>query len=365
MSLTQTALLDEVEEKVIPNAAIKEKGAIKPKGQINKSHLHLSVADRKRLNNPRWLYRSLPKQMDELDLDNPNIDSLTEGDTLDGLSVSLEDYWSKIYDKTERFYEWNNGILEEKPRMAQLRKYWVCRWFLNILYDYLYVNPIATVIEADMGFRFPMPNGSTRVRGPDIGIVLNTNPVQLGEWDYSYQGIFDMCIELVSDSKPEHVTRDTQEKRTEYAHAGVTEYFILDDSHPPRQNETAFYRLHSSGIYQPIQTVNGVILCNMLPDFQFRREHLFTQPDPVALLNDPVYQSYISPRVREERLETQRERQRANQEQQRANQEQQRANQEQQRANQERQRVNELTQTLDELHAYLASIGVDLPENLR
>ena len=106
--------------------------------------------------------------------------------------------------------------------MAQLRKFLICKWFLHLLYDYLYVNPIATVIQSDMGFEFPLLNGGTQVRGPDIGIILNTNPVQLGEWDYSYQGIFDMCIELISDSKPEYVTRDTEEKRVEYlASVGV------------------------------------------------------------------------------------------------------------------------------------------------
>ena len=38
-----------------------------------------------------------------------------DGFSLDGYEVSLEDYWAYVYHKTERIYEWNNGILEEKP----------------------------------------------------------------------------------------------------------------------------------------------------------------------------------------------------------------------------------------------------------
>ena len=40
--------------------------------------------------------------------------------SLDGYEVSLDDYWTYVYDQTEGFYEWNNGILEEKPPMTHV-----------------------------------------------------------------------------------------------------------------------------------------------------------------------------------------------------------------------------------------------------
>ncbi|MEM7537910.1 MAG: Uma2 family endonuclease, partial [Chloroflexota bacterium] len=169
---------------------------------------------------------------------------------------------------------------------------------------------------------------------------------------------FDLCIELISDSRREHITRDTQDKRTEYAHAGVTEYFILDDSRPPRPNETAFYRLNPSGIYQPIQPVNGIIACSVLPEFQFRREHLLTQPDVITLLDDPVYQGYILPHVRAERLEKEREREEKERERERAD-------ELMQALVAERTQKEQLHTYTEQLHAYLASIGVDLPDNLK
>ncbi|MEM7536920.1 MAG: Uma2 family endonuclease [Chloroflexota bacterium] len=320
MALTQTALRETHDKKIIKKR-LDTTSTISPTSLYdNRSNNGASSS------NNKGLYR----------------DSLEEGDTLEGYRISLEDYWSKIYDNTERVYEWNNGVLEEKPRMAQLRKYWMCKWFVNLLYDYLYVHPIATIIESDMGFELSLPN-RTRVRGPDVGVVLNTNPAPLGEWDRSYQGIFDLCIELISDSKPHHITRDTQEKRTEYAQAGVPEYFILDESRPPRPNETAFYQLGPNGIYQPILPINGVIISSVLPGFQFRRDHLFTRPDPVTLLDDPVYQGFISPQVRAERQQVLAERQ---------------------QMLAERQRAEQAEQTLASVQAYLASIGVELPDNL-
>ncbi|MEM7532090.1 MAG: Uma2 family endonuclease [Chloroflexota bacterium] len=303
------------------------------------------------------------------------------GFSLDGYRVSLEDYWTHVYDQTERFYEWNNGILEEKPPMTDFVKYLMYLWFLDILRDFLYAHPMARFIGPDMNFGFQTPNRYL-LRAPDIGVVLNTNPVPLGDRDKSYQGIFDMCIESVSDSNRNQVLRDTVHKRREYAQAGVHEYFVLDENPRSRSNETAFYRLNANGIYVPIQPVNGAIYSSVLTGFGLRPEHLYERPEPVELIDDPVYQGFISPHVRAERLRTQWERQRADSEQQRADSEQQRAQQAERRVaelEQAGRRVVELEQALAEerasrteaqalisrLRSYLSSLGLNLPRSLR
>ncbi|MEM7532020.1 MAG: Uma2 family endonuclease [Chloroflexota bacterium] len=290
----------------------------------------------------------------------PMTDSMESADEisldaeLDGVAVSLEYYWKHIYGKTEKPYEWNNGIIEEKPTVADLRKFLMYMWFIDILRDFLYVNPIAVVIGNDMGFQFTTQRG-IRVRMPDFGVILNTNPVPLGDWERSYRGIFDICIESVSDSKRSHVTRDTETKRIEYAQGGVPEYFILDESPPSRTNETAFYHLGPNGIYQPIQPINGVIRSSILQGFQLRREHLFSRPHPAELIDDPVYQAFISPHVRSERNRVLSELRRANAERLRAEvaeqqveTEHQRAEAEHQRAEAERQRAEEAERRLAE-----------------
>ncbi|MCB0188613.1 MAG: Uma2 family endonuclease, partial [Caldilineaceae bacterium] len=131
----------------------------------------------------------------------------------------------------------------------------------------------------------------TVVRIPDLGVVCNDNNVPLGDHDRSYKGIFDICIESISDSKQLHVDRDVIHKRNEYAEAGVREYYILDE----RGKETQFYQLNTRGIYIPIRPQNGVIRSTVLPGFQFRYGDLYRQPTLIELAQNPVYQAFVLP----------------------------------------------------------------------
>ncbi len=47
--------------------------------------------------------------------------------------------------------------------------------------------------------------------------------------DRTYQGIFDLCIESLSDSTRSEIERDVVAKKNEYEAIGVQEYYILDD----------------------------------------------------------------------------------------------------------------------------------------
>jgi len=129
----------------------------------------------------------------------------------DGLAVPLEVYWTEYYDNTEHTYEWNNGILEAKP-MAILLQVKMYIWFLNLLQDFLYTNPMAEMTFLETGFEFSLPQ-KKQVRIPDLAIVLNSNPIPLGDRDNSYAGIFDICIESVSTSSRKEIERDTIIKR--------------------------------------------------------------------------------------------------------------------------------------------------------
>ncbi|EDN66179.1 hypothetical protein BGP_0528 [Beggiatoa sp. PS] len=50
--------------------------------------------------------------------------------SLDGLAVSETVYWEKYYENPENIYEWNNGILEEKPVSDHLNVL-MYLWFLE------------------------------------------------------------------------------------------------------------------------------------------------------------------------------------------------------------------------------------------
>ncbi len=230
-----------------------------------------------------------------------------------GLRVTEEEYWEIYYHDLDFTYEWNNGILEEKP-MADYLSFEMYRWFLKLLEEFLRAFPIAKIIGLEIGFRLAFRK-ETSIRRPDLGVILHANAVDIAPDDCTYKGIVDLCIEFLSDSKLEDVKRDTVVKKKEYRQVGVKEYFILDR----KGKHTAFYRLNEKGQYLQIpQQPGGVIRSEVLPGFQFRLADLYAHPEFMDLIDNRVYQPYILWDYQAERQRAETERQRAETERQRA-----------------------------------------------
>lgn len=208
-------------------------------------------------------------------------------ESLDGLAVTEDVYWARYYEAADVSYEWNNGILEEKP-VSDYRNVTIYRWFLMLLHAYLQVNPIAKLLLLETGFRLALPDKTT-IRKPDLFLVRNDNPVPMQENDRSFRGICDLCVEILSDSTKAEVERDTVVKKQEYTQIGVKEYYILD-----WEERTVFYRHTPAGEYEPIQPdADGVLHSQVLPDFQFRVTDLRTQPSMEEMAEDPVYRHFV------------------------------------------------------------------------
>jgi len=204
--------------------------------------------------------------------------------------VTEAEYWETYYTYPDKVYEWHDGELEEKA-VSEHITYLTHVWFSELLNHYFRTKQIAKPAGLEMGFRLILPQ-SLSIRRPDLGIVLNTNPVPLLPYDSSYDGIFDICIEAISKSRATEITRDTVIKKAEYAQVGVKEYLILDGN----QTHTAFYYLSAKGIYLPIKPVKGeVIKSKVLPGFQFRIADLYDKPSPDDMIDDPVYQGFVLP----------------------------------------------------------------------
>jgi hypothetical protein len=206
--------------------------------------------------------------------------------------VSEDDYWRHYYLDADRPYEWNNGRLEEKP-VSDQGTYLVYLWFVELLRHYLREHPLGQLAALEMGFRLALPD-RTVIRRPDLGLVLAANPAPLLPLDRSYHGIFDLCVEALSDEDRASIVRDLVTKKAEYAAAGVPEYYILHRT----DGQLGFFSLNPSGRYQPIAPVDGVIQSRVLPGFQFRIDDLQRQPEPDQLLDDPVY-PFVLPGWRE------------------------------------------------------------------
>ncbi|KHD07802.1 hypothetical protein PN36_27985 [Candidatus Thiomargarita nelsonii] len=203
--------------------------------------------------------------------------------------ISETEYWEKYYNISDKVYEWNNGFLEEKA-VSDVLTILIYKWFFGLLEQYLKTNPIAQSVVLEMGFRL---SGKNEVRRPDLGVVLNSNPIPLFPTDRSYHGTYDMCIEVLSDSTIEIMERDTVIKKDEYAKAGVKEYYILD----AQQSRTHFFRLNKTrGAYKAIKPQKGgIIKSKVLPGFQFRLEDLFAKPSIEKMVDDKVYQHFVMP----------------------------------------------------------------------
>jgi hypothetical protein len=258
----------------------------------------------------------------------------------DGLAVSEADYWAYYYEGWDVTYEWNDGVLEEKG-VSTYETFLLYDWFVRLLTEFLDTEPIADRVGLEMGFRLALP-GKVTIRRPDYGVVRHDNPVPLTGAARSYRGLFDLCIEGVSTSSRVMRERDTVVKKTEYAAAGVREYYLLHPSPRLRQ----FYQLNAQGVYEPLPVgPEGVVRSTVLPGFQWRLADLERRPPLERLSGDPVYRGYVWLKYQQQQALTEQERQRAEQERQRAEQERQRAEQERQRA--------------ERLHARLRALGVD------
>ncbi len=235
-----------------------------------------------------------------------------------GKFVSEELYWQEYYTHPDFNYEWNDGYLEEKP-MSNYVESTMYAWFLDILRRFLTVQPIARLTLLEIGVYMALPH-KISIRKPDLGVVLNRNPTALGDYDCSYHGTFDLCVESISNTTRHEIERDTVVKLGEYEAAGVQEYYILD-----QQRENMAFLQNVGGIYRPIRPIGGVIRSTVLAGFQFRIEDLYRQPSLIELAMDPIYQKFVIPEYQAERQEkiiallyAEQERQRAEKERQRA-----------------------------------------------
>ena len=218
----------------------------------------------------------------------------------EGLLVSEAIYWTTYYLESDHHYEWNNGRLEEKP-VSDYETFLVYAWFSELVRHFLRTHPCAQLVGLEMGFRLPLPTG-TVIRKPDFGVVRHDNPQPLLPLDCSYHGVFDLCIEALSDQERSGIERDTVIKKAEYAAGGVPEYYILH-KHPDHQ---AFYTRTPAGLYTPIAPQAGVICSRVLPGLQFRPTDLARRPELETLRDDPVYADFVLPgwRADRERAET-------------------------------------------------------------
>ena len=270
-----------------------------------------------------------------------------------GKWVSEAEYWESYYEHPDFSYEWNNGILEEKP-VSDFATVSIYYWFLTLLRAYLEAHPVAKVLMLEFGVRLALPHKTT-IRKPDFFVVRNDNTTPIRNADRSYRGVCDLAVEALSDLTRKDKERDKVVKFGEYAGIGIREYYIL---HTDEGNQ-GFYRLNEFGAYEALQPVAGVVESAVLPGFRFRLDDLERQPALEDLAEDPVYQGFVLLKLQALRTQAAQERRRAERERRRAEVEQQRAEREQQRAEQAEAALAHERKRREELLARLRLLGIE------
>ena len=258
---------------------------------------------------------------------------------IERIEISESLYWEKYYEDTP--YEWDNGVLEEKP-VSDALALDMHSWITEVLTHYNKVNHSYRMMTLEMGFRMKIPSNIMGtdddyvvIHKPDIGLVSNANVVALKDLDIKYSGTVDVCIEILSDCNRQNIERDTVTKKRNYSLGGVQEYFILD----AKNNYTRLYRLNKSGEYVDIKPINGVIKSKVFNGLQFRVNDLYRRPSLEEMSEDNVYKKFILPFYQEEKQKVKQEKQKVKQEKQKVKQEKQKVRQEKQKVKQEKQKV--------------------------
>ncbi len=127
-----------------------------------------------------------------------------------------EEQYLRLTDQTNQLIEFTDGTIEVLAMPT--RKHQVILAFLYEMF-LLFIRPRGgKVLFAPL--RLHLRPG--RFREPDLLLLRNINDPRNQE---AFWLGADLVVEIVS---PDHPTRDTVEKRTEYAEAGIPEYWIVD-----------------------------------------------------------------------------------------------------------------------------------------
>lgn len=130
-----------------------------------------------------------------------------------------ESEYLRLSESTNRLVELRNGRIEVLP-MPTLAHQFIVRYLLDVLRQFVEPANLGEVLFAPL----PVWVRPENFREPDITFCF-TKRHRSADGRY-YQGL-DMAIEVVSDDQQSH-KRDYDEKRTDYAAAGVAEYWIVD-----------------------------------------------------------------------------------------------------------------------------------------
>lgn len=133
-------------------------------------------------------------------------------------------HWSEgsylsFTESLSQFVELVDGRIEV-PEMPTKSHQKIVQYLLNLIVTFLAARHLGDAISAPYRMRLR----DQTYREPDIVVYLTAHLSRFGE---RYGEAADLVVEVVSDDAASR-TRDYQDKRRDYAEAGIPEYWIVD-----------------------------------------------------------------------------------------------------------------------------------------
>lgn len=161
---------------------------------------------------------------------------------------SEEDY---LQLNTNHLVEFTNGHVEVLP-MPTPRHQRIVFLLQRLLWMFVTERSLGEVLAAPLRVRL----GRRKFREPDVVFIFADKLAQQGE---RYWENVDLVLEVVSPDDPK---RDYEEKRSDYAQAGIAEYWLID---PTRQLITVL-QLHAQEYVVSGEFTSGMRATSVLLD---------------------------------------------------------------------------------------------------
>ena len=156
--------------------------------------------------------------------------------------------------------EFTDGNIEVLPIPTPTHQR-IVFWLQAQLYQFVRSRGLGEVVAAPM----PVRIGSGKFREPDLAFLS----VDHADWeaDQCWEGA-DLVVEIVSESDPK---RDLVVKRTEYARAGIAEYWIIQ----PRESVVSVLKLSGRSYQERRFTLGEIATSQRLAGFEVAVSELF------------------------------------------------------------------------------------------
>jgi Uma2 family endonuclease len=171
-----------------------------------------------------------------------------------------------VTDHTNRMAEFTDGRIEVLP-MPTPEHQEIVLFLVILLREFVKPKNLGRVLMAPLRVHI----AEDRFREPDVVFVHKSNSWRLGDryWDGA-----DLVMEVVSPDEPK---RDLVDKRTDYAQAGISEYWIVD----PRTKTMTVLRLENGSYVTHSEAVGaGDVRSALLEGFNADAAAVFAAGQP-------------------------------------------------------------------------------------